>query len=150
MHKTLIALTVAVLAAGPAVAAEKDDAMVPVSQFTAAFNKGDTKTASALCSDVTAIIDDVPPHAWNGAGACAAWMNDFDADAKKKGITPGALILQKPRHVDVNADRAYVVATGTYSYKLKGKSLKETGALTVALQKGASGWRLAGWAWTKR
>jgi hypothetical protein len=77
-------------------------------------------------------------------------MSDFDADAKKNGITEPVVTLHSPRHVDVTADRAYVVVPADYTYKQKGKVVKETGsALTVALQRGAEGWRMIGWSWTK-
>ena len=124
--------------------------MVPVHQFVDGFNKGDTKTAAAACADQTSIIDEFPPHEWHGAGACAKWMNDYDADAKKNGITNGIVTLNKPRHIDITADRAYVVIPANYTFKKKGKPVKETGSiLTLALQKGAAGWRITGWAWTK-
>ncbi len=151
MHRISVALTVALLAAGSAAATEKTDVMVPVHQFVDGFNKGDIKTAVAACAEQTSIIDEFPPHEWHGAGACSTWANDFDADAKKNGITDGKVTLGAPRHVDITADRAYVVVPANYAYKQKGKPAKETGStLTIALQKSAAGWRVTGWAWTKR
>ena len=151
MQGIAIALVVAMLSAGPALAADKDDVMVPIRQFVDGFNKGDVKSALAACAEQTSIIDEFPPHEWHGAGACSAWANDFDADAKKNGITGGVVSLGKPRHVDVTGDRAYVVVPTNYSYKQKGKPAKETGStLTIALQKGANGWRMTAWTWTKR
>jgi len=124
---------------------------VPVHQFVDGFNKGDIKSALAACADQTSIIDEFPPHEWHGAGACAIWANDFDADAKKNGITDGVVTLGSPRHVDVTGDRAYAVVPANYTFKMKGKTVKETGStLTIALQKGTAGWRMTGWAWTKR
>jgi ketosteroid isomerase-like protein len=124
--------------------------MVAVRQFVDAFNKGDTKTAASVCAEETSIIDDFPPHEWHGAEACMKWMTDYDADAKKNGITDGVVTLGPPRHVDVTADHAYVVVPTDYTYKQKGKPVKETGsALTIALRKDASGWRITGWSWTK-
>ena len=150
MHKIFLTLAVAVLAAGPIAASEKTDVMVAVHQFVDGFNKGDTKTAAAACADQTSIIDEFPPHEWHGAGACSKWMNDYDADAKKNGITDGLVTLGKPSHVDVTGDRAYVVSPADYAYKLKGKPVKEVGSvLTLALQKGSVGWRITGWSWAK-
>ncbi|HVN35093.1 MAG TPA: nuclear transport factor 2 family protein [Casimicrobiaceae bacterium] len=150
MRRVSVALFAALLAAAPAFAADKDDVMASVKQFVDGFNKGDVKSALAACAEQTSIVDEFPPHEWHGPGACAAWANDFDADAKKNGITDGKVTLGKPRHVDVAGDRAYVVVPASYAYKLKGKPTKETGSmLTIALQKGASGWRMTGWAWTK-
>ena len=150
MRAMSIGLLVGALAASPAFAAERDEVMVPVRQFIDGFNKGDVKSALATCAEQTSIIDEFPPHEWHGPGACATWANDFDADAKKNGVTDGKVTIGKPRHVDVSGDRAYVIVPATYAYKLKGKAMKETGStLTVALQKGANGWRMTGWAWTK-
>jgi hypothetical protein len=150
MHKIFIALAVAFLAAAPAATSDKTDVMVPVHQFVDGLNKGDTKTALAACADQTSIIDEFPPHEWHGAGACSAWMNDYNTDATKNGITDGIVTLSKPRHIDITGDRAYVVVPANYTYKKKGKLVKEIGSMfTFALQKGETGWRITGWTWAK-
>jgi len=77
-------------------------------------------------------------------------MSDYDLDAKKNAITDGIVTLGNPRHIDVTADRAYVVAPADYTFKKKGTLVEETGSMfTFALQKGAAGWRITGWAWAK-
>ena len=150
MNKILIALVVAVSAAGQTGASQETAVMSTVNQFVTSFNKGDTKTAAAACADQTSIIDEFPPHEWHGAGACSTWMNDYDADAKRNGITDGFVTLSKPRHIDITADRAYVVVPADYTYKRNGKPVKEADSmLTLALQKGAAGWRVTGWSWAK-
>ncbi|MGZ4818451.1 MAG: nuclear transport factor 2 family protein [Terriglobales bacterium] len=156
MQKMLIAFALMALAAGAGfgqdktAAADKTAVMKPVQQFTDAFNKGDAKTAAAACADQTSIIDEFPPYEWHGAGGCAKWMNDFDADSKKNGITDGSVKLGPARHVEVMGDRAYVVVPAEYSFKQKGNAMKESGStLTVALRKGANGWRMTAWTWTK-
>ena len=90
------ALAVAVLVAGPSSASETAGVMAPVHQFIDGFNKGDIRTALAACADQTSIIDEFLPHEWHGAGACSNWANDFDADAKKNGITDGIVTLGSP------------------------------------------------------
>jgi ketosteroid isomerase-like protein len=149
--RIVCALAMAILATLPTAATEKADVMAAVRQFVDSFNKGDVKAAAAVCADETSIIDEFPPHEWHGPGACTKWMNDYDADAKKNGITDGLVTLSAPRHVDVVAGHAYVVVPANYAFKEKGKPLQETGSmLTIALQKGAGGWRITGWAWSKR
>ena len=151
MRKILIVLALAVLAAGQPLGSDKTDVMAVVRQFVNSFNKGDAKTAAAACADETSIIDEFPPHEWHGAGACSKWMDDYDADAKKNGITDGKVTLGAPVHVDVTGDRAYVVVRANYTYKQKGKPVKEIGSmLTIALHKDNSGWHMTGWSWTKR
>ncbi len=150
MPKVLVALAAVILAAAPNALAQQKDVMAPVHQFVDGFNKGDTKSALAACADQTSIIDEFPPHEWHGAGACAKWADDYDANAKKDGITDGMVILGKPRHVDVTGDLAYVVVPANYRFKQKGKPVAEIGSmLTVALQKGPAGWRMTAWTWTK-
>lgn len=148
MYKLLIAAAVAMFAANPAVATEQTDVMVPVHQFVDGFNKGDVNSALASCAEQTSIIDEFPPHEWHGAGACAKWASDYDANARKEGITDGVVTLGKPRHVDVSGDRAYVVVPANYTFKQKGKAKKETSAvMALSLQKVAAGWRITGWSW---
>src|SRR5664279_2496591 len=148
MHRIFITLAVALLAAGPAAASEKTDVMMLVHQFVDGFNKGDTKTAMAACADQTSIIDEFPPHEWHGAGACSKWMDDYDSNAKKAKITDGFVTLGKPRHIDITADRAYVVIPTDYVFKQNGKAMKETrSAFAFALQNGEKGWRIIGWSW---
>lgn len=150
MPSILVIVLLALFAQGTNTAQEKAAVAATLHQFVDAFNKGDTKAAAAACAEETSIIDEFPPHEWHGADACLKWMNDYDADAKKNSITDGVVTLGSPRHVDVTADRAYVVVPADYTYKQKGKVVKEIGsALTVALQKGPAGWRIIGWSWTK-
>lgn len=149
MPKILIALALAVMAAGPTAASDSTDVMAVVHQFVDGFNKGDTKSAVAACAHETSILDEFPPHEWHGPGACSKWVDDFDANARKNGITDGIVTLRDPKHVDVTADRAYVVVPANYTYKQKGKMVKQVGSiLTLALRKGETGWRITGWAWS--
>ena len=150
MHTILIAISLIASAQGATAGADQKAAMAVVQQFTDAFNKGDTKGAAAVCAEETSIIDEFPPYEWHGPGGCAKWMADFDADAKKNGMTDGNVKLAAAKHVDVTGDGAYVVVPADFTYKQKGKPVKETGSLlTVALQKGAAGWRITGWSWSK-
>ena len=150
MRKLVIAVIVVVCMSSLAAASEQTEVMAPVHQFVEGFNKGDAKSALATCADRTLIIDEFPPHVWQGAGACSAWANDYEADAKKNGITDGVVTLGTPKHVDITGDVAYVVVPATYAYKKNSKTMKETGStFTLVLQKGAAGWRITAWAWSK-
>ena len=153
MHRMLIALSLAVLATfsmAQTSGSAQTAVLVPINQFVDGFNKGDTKTAVAACADETSILDEFPPHEWHGAGACAKWLSDFDADAQKNGITDGVVKLGKASHVDVSSDYAYVVVPANYTFKQKGKPMSEVGSIiTLSLHKSAAGWRITGWAWAK-
>jgi len=153
MHKLLLVLALATFAAiSPAQTPGSAETAVltPIRQFVDGFNKGDTKMMLAVCADQTSILDEFPPHEWHGTGACAKWGSDFEADAKKNGITDGVVTLSKPSHVDITGDRAYVVVPANFTYKQKGKSVSEVGSIiTLTMQKLPAGWRITGWSWAK-
>ena len=59
--------------------------------------------------------------------------------------------LNTPRHVVITDNRAYVVVPANYTYKQKGKLVRQIGSIyTLTLKKGSSGWRITGGAWAKR
>lgn len=146
----LVATIAAAGTAGPARASQESAVMATVNQFVGGFNKGDMKSAAAACASPASIVDDFPPHEWQGPTACADWASAYEADAKQSGITAGVVTLGKPWRVDVTGNRAYVVVPTTFSYKDHGKPVNETGAVfTLALQRRSSGWRITGWAWSR-
>ena len=146
----LVALFLVVFSHAQTPGSAQTAVLVSVRQFVDGFNKGDTKTLLAACADQTSILDEFPPHEWHGTGACAKWVSDFDADAKKNGITDGVVTLSNPSHVDITADHAYVVIPANYAFKQKGRPVSEVGSIiTLTLQKSQSGWRITGWSWAK-
>lgn len=150
MRTILIALALAALAAGPVAASDKTDVMAVLYQFVGGFNKGgDMNSILATCADQTSIIDDFPPNEWHGEGACSRWLSDFIASNKADEITDGFITLGEPRHIDITAHLAYVVAPVTFTFNKKGKPMKASGSLlTFALQNGVSGWRIIGWSYS--
>ena len=150
MKRIAAALALAFLVALPASSTDKTDVVATIHQFVDGFNKGDTKSALATCAQEATIIDEFPPYGWHGAGACDKWAADYDADARKNGVTDGVVTLGTPRHVDVTGDHAYVVAPVEYSFNQNGKPVKEINStFTVVLHKEAAGWRIVSWAWSK-
>lgn len=155
MKKIWIALaTVLVATSSPAhaqQAAQQTEVMAAVNRFVEAFNKGDTRTMVKSCTTEPTIIDEFPPYAWHGTGACAAWVKDYNSFAKKFDVTDEVMALGKPTHVDVTGDRAYMVIPTDYTFKQKGKPGKETGSeFTFVMQKVGAAWKVAGWAWAAK
>ena len=72
---------------------------------------------------------------------------EFRRHSKKESISEAKMHMEKPRHVEVTGDRAYVVASVTLVYKVKGKPKELPSIFTASLRKGAGGWRITGWAW---
>ena len=151
MRRLLVALCVVMFASGLAAASEQADVMAPVHQFVDGFNKGDANSALATCADQVSIIDEFPPYQWSGSGACSTWAQDYEANARKNGITGGVVTLGKPRHVDLTGDHAYVVVPASYMWKENGKPMKEAAStFIVALQKTSAGWRITAWTWSRQ
>lgn len=149
----MLAVGIAVSGTVGSAAATSDQTAVvaTIRQFANGLNTGDVKSALATCATSAAIIDEFPPHEWQGPTACADWAKGFAAANKSQGITAGVVTIGKPDRVDVTAGRAYVVAPATYSYRQHGKRITESNAVfTAALEKTAAGWRITGWAWAAR
>jgi ketosteroid isomerase-like protein len=150
MLQFVLTLSTAALLAAPAATTDQADVVAAVKQFVVAFNAGDTTAMAAACTPNVVIIDEFPPHVWSGTNACMAWANAFNADAEKNKITDPVVTLGKPTHVDVTGNVAYMVTPANYTFKKNGKPVKETNSiLTISLVKGASGWKMTGWAWAK-
>lgn len=153
--RRMILLLVAALAAAPLIvspakASEKTDVITTVKQYVASFNNGGKNAWTATCAAQASIIDDFPPHAWQGTSACADWWNDDVAFDKKNGITDENLAVGEPQRLEINGDRAYVLVPATDTYKHNGKPLTDGAVWTFALQKVTAGWRITGWAWSQR
>jgi len=123
--------------------------LATIYQFVDGFNKGNVPTALAACADQAVLIDDFPPHQWSGSGACARWASDFDAYAKKIGMTDPIVTLG-PSHPRISGNLAYVVIPTSFAWKDKGKPMKEEGvAYTFVLQKGSAGWKITAASWAE-
>jgi hypothetical protein len=144
MAKIITAIALAAFAATTATVAigsDKSDVVALLHKLVDDYNKGD-KSWTKVCADQIAMLDNLPPYYWHGEGACTKWAADNDAAAKTYEVTEQTVFLGKIRLIEITADSAYVIAAASSTYKVKGKPMKETGAWTIALQKGASGWRI--------
>jgi ketosteroid isomerase-like protein len=119
-----------------------------IRQFGDAFNKGDVKAAKALHVAKPVIIDEVGPHLWTGPKAFAGWLADLAKSDAVEGKTDGQVALSAPTREVVSGDRAYVIVPSTYSFKQKGRTLRETAQMTFVLTKFSSDWKIAAWTWT--
>jgi hypothetical protein len=81
MRLPTFAIALLLLVAGPVAASDQDDVMAAVNQFVHAINSGDRNELKNICADQTSIIDEFPPHEWEGTNACAEWANAYAADA---------------------------------------------------------------------
>lgn len=121
--------------------------MAAVRQFVDGVNRNDLKSATAACAPQSSVIDEFPPHFWQGDG-CAQWATDFQAANKAQGITDVTVTLFVPTRVAVDGNTAYVVAPANDTYKQHGKPVTESGAtFTVALKRIAGSWKIVAWAW---
>lgn len=121
--------------------------MATVHQFIDGINHNDIKSATAACAAQSSVIDEFPPHSWQGNG-CGEWAQAFIADNKAEGITDGVATIGIPTRVAVEGTAAYVVAPATFTYKQHGKPMTESGStFTLALKRIAGSWKIVAWAW---
>jgi len=146
----LAAALVAAFFCAPAFAADDAALLAPIRQFIDGLNKGDMKAAAAAHIAAPSIIDDVPPHSWQGDGAFDKWAAADAAEMKQDDIAEPRVAIKKPTQLQHEGDAAYVVVPTIYSFKMKGKKVSENGYLTFALAQQGADWRIAAWTWTRR
>jgi|SRR5690242_17785752 ketosteroid isomerase-like protein len=126
------------------------DPVGAVQQYIEAFNAADVKAMAAMCADPMSILDGMAPHVWHGPSATQDWYSDVLTEGEHLGARDYQVTLGEPLHANVTGDAAYVVVPATMALKLKGKQVKQSGAVfTVALRNLPAGWRIASWAWAK-
>jgi hypothetical protein len=148
-----IALVAALVLASSSVASaagsEQAAVMAPILQFINGLNNNDVKSALAACASPASIVDEVPPHEWQGPTACADWLKSYNADDAKDNVVGGPVTLGTPWHVDIHGATAYVVIPATYRFTQNRKPTDEAAVFTVALKKAPAGWLITGWTWSK-
>ena len=138
------------VSAGAASGSQQDRIMATARQFINGVNSGNLASSVAACASPAWIIDDFPPHEWQGPTACADWARAFQQSAKEADITDNNITLAAPWHIDVTGDRAYVVIPTRYTYKQQGKSMVENGSIfTMVMRRLPAGWRISSWAWAE-
>lgn len=145
----LLATTVAVMPSLALAASPQAAVWATVERFINGLDDNDTNAALATCASPASIIDEFPPHEWQGPTACADWLRDYNAYNSQNKIVGGPVTLATPWHVDVNGTTAYVVGPATYRYTDHGKPVTEAAVLTVSLKQTTAGWRITGWTWAK-
>lgn len=147
--KALVVLSCALfLAAAPMAHAGDAGVEATIRQFADAFNKGDMKAAKALHVAAPVIIDEVAPYIWRGPKAFDAWGADLGKAEAAEGKSGGKVTIGAPTRENIMGDHAYVIAPTTYTFQQKGQTMRETSQITLALEKQASGWKIASWTWT--
>ena len=131
----------------PALASDKTDVTAVVQKWADSFNSGDVEAERAACAPDAVVLDDFPPHVWQGLDACGQWLKGYDAMALKASNTNGKIVVGVPSHLDVESNFAYLVAPVTLSFNKGSKPVRDKGVLTMALHEGDTGWRITGWAW---
>jgi hypothetical protein len=133
------ALAAAPLAVSPAKASEKTDVIATLKQYVSSFNKGDKDAMDAACAPQASIIDEFPPHAWQGATASANWRNDYETFVKNHGITDVNIPFREPSHIEITGDRAYVVMPTINLQAAWEAGYRGRGGLDVCVTKGFRG-----------
>ena len=144
------ALAGALFLASTSVASANDAGVdATIKAFADAFNKGDMKAAKALHVASPVIMDEVPSHLWTGPKAFDSWGADLGKSEAAEGKSGGQVTIGVPSREVISGDHAYAVSPTTYTFRQKGKTMREAAQMTLVLEKDAGGaWKIASWTWT--
>lgn len=144
-------ITAGALALMTASVARAADPMVeaPIRAMLAAFNRGDVAAAKATHVAAPMILDEpTAPFAWSGPTAFDDWIAALGKSEADAGKTDGKVMLGTAIRESVMGDHAYVVMPSTYTFQQKGRTMRETGTMTVALVKQGADWKIQAWTWS--
>jgi ketosteroid isomerase-like protein len=145
---TFAVFAMAVSAFMPALASDKANVMGVVQKWADSFNSSDVEAGRAVCAPDAVVLDDFPPHVWQGSDARGGQgFKGYSAMAVKASITDGKIVVGVPSHLDIELNDAYLVAPVVLTFNKCRKPVKDDGVVTMALHKGDAGWRITGWAW---
>jgi ketosteroid isomerase-like protein len=142
------ALACALLASTAAYAAP-DTATVKqtVRALLKASSDGDYAAVAALETAQGSIIDAFAPYRWD---SFKDWGAAYGTFAAQNGDAHWKMTPRKFSHVNVEGERAYVVAIVAGSYTERGRPRKENGTATFTLEKQEGHWRVASYAWMSK
>src|SRR5690242_12006881 len=130
MRQAIVAGAVlALVATGSALASDEDDVTAAINAFIGAVNTGDFKAAAATHVDAPSIVDEFPPHHWQGPTAFNDWLADFGKDSAARKVTDSKLKPHNAKRLIVEGDHAYVVMPTDYTFKQNGKTMAEYGTI---------------------
>jgi len=147
MKSWLMPIAASVLLVSPPAFAKNAAVGAPIRKMTEGFNKGDIAAVKALFVVAPAIVDEMPPFRWSGPTAFDTWLADLGRSEKAEGKSGGVVWFGEPVQESIAGDRAYVVAPCSYTYKQKGRTLREKGLATFVLVKIGADWKIESWTW---
>ena len=147
MKSTLMLAAMAACLASSAAFAQNVAVEAPIRRMMEAFNKGDIAAVKAEHVASPTIIDNVAPFAWSGPKAFDQWLADLGKAEAAQGKSDGAVTFAPVVDEVVRGNRAYVVTRSTYTYKQKGRTMREAGYTAFVLVKAGAGWKVESWSW---
>lgn len=93
------------------------------------------------------IVDNVAPYLWSGPAAFDTWIADLARAEASEGKTDGVVWFGGPVDEAVSGGRAFVVTPCVYTYKQRGRPVREEGMTSFTLVKQGGGWKVGSWAW---
>jgi hypothetical protein len=143
----LAAVAIVTLPSISALASDEADVMLIAHEWADTFGNGGFSKSNSPCTDDAVVIDDLPPHVWQGPGACSRWYKAVLAWAATTDVTHATITLGATSHLEINSGYTYLVAPVTLSFLKEGKPGKDLGIVTMSLRKADSGWRISGLSW---
>jgi ketosteroid isomerase-like protein len=121
--------------------------MAPISGIIKDSNANNTAGLDSNYTSDAVVIDEFTPYVWTGSGAGSRWWNGVIQLNKKMSLTNMRAAMRPIEHFNVTGDKAYVVVPLVITYGYKGKLQKETGTLTLTLQRSGNLWKVATQTW---
>ena len=122
--------------------------MAPLKVLLAAANGNATADVKTICSDDAVIVDEVPPHRWNGASAAYDWLAALKSQFKDGRVTGAHAVFQKASVYDHSGARAWIVLPTTWTGTQAGRRFEERGFWSFLVVQSKRTWKIDAASWT--
>lgn len=126
--------------------------MRPANAFARALNAASTTFPADAFTEECDSFDEFPPFSWDGRGGCRKWYATLVGSAsaaKHRAFLALHITLTAgtPKFLMVENDHAYFVSPSSFTYVLKGRTVRQTGEWLVVEQKVGSVWKIRSHSW---
>ncbi len=140
----MLALALALAPTTARAAAFTSAAEAPIRAALDALDAGDRKRFARNFTADAAILDEISPFRFDGAGA---WFDRLTEVNRQNGIAHEHSHVGSLRSASVEGDAAYATVPARIDYRQKGRAVVEDGTWTFVLRNVAGRWMITGASW---
>ena len=122
--------------------------MAPLKILLRAANGDSSADVSKICSKDAVIMDEPPPHRWDGETAAVDWLASLKVQFKDQQVTGARAEFHTVSVYEHSADRAWIVIPTTWTGAQGGRRFEEDGVWSFLVVQSGDAWKISADSWS--